>query len=119
MRQLVRVLILIAALLIAVFGSLVGAAGVILSLLSGGPDVMTTVTFSVSVLVLCLGFGSASAWHAWSASEGRPSAPFRPRTPWLLLLLFLLASFLGQAVLSHSVLPTLVFPLLHGSSPVL
>ena len=118
MRQLLRVLILIAALLIAIAGSLLGAVGIVLSLLSGGPDVVMMVTFSVSVLVLALGFGSASAWHAWRAIEGHPSTPFRPRRPWLLLLLFLLASVLGQAVLSYSVLPTLVFPLLHVAASV-
>ena len=119
MRQLLRVLVLIAALLIAVAGSLLGAAGVALSLLSGGPDVVMMVTFSVSVLLLSLGFGSASAWHAWRAIDGRPSAPFRPRKPWLLLLLFLLASLLGQAVLTYSILPTLLFPLLHVAASVL
>ncbi len=119
MRQLLRVLILIAALLIAAAGSLLGTAGIVLGLLSGGPDVVMAVTFSVSVLVLSLGFGSASAWHAWRAIDGHPSAPFRPRIPWLLLLLFLSASVLGQAVLTYSVLPAVVFPLLHVAASVL
>ena len=119
MRQPFRVLILIAALLVAASGTLMGAVGVAFSLQSGGPDVVTTVTFSVSVLALSLGFGSVSAWHALRATQGHPSAPFRPRTPWLLFLLFLASSILGQAVLSYSVLPALVFPPLHVAASVL
>jgi hypothetical protein len=112
-------LVLIAALLIAAIGTLLGAAGIALSLLSGGPDVITMVTFSVSVLVLSLGFGAAAAWHAWRATQGYPSAAFRPRMPWLLLPLFLLAMVLGQAVLTYSILPTLVFPLFHIAASAL
>lgn len=119
MRQPLRVLILIAALLVAASGTLIGAIGVALSLQSGGPDVVMMVTFSLSVLALSLGFGSASAWHAWHASQGHPSAPFQPRTPWFLFLLFLVASVLGQAVLSYSVVPTLLFPPLHVAASVL
>ncbi len=119
MQEPFRVLIIIAALLIAAVGTLLGATGLALSLLSGAPDVVMMVTLSVSVVVLSLGFGAASAWHAWCAIQGYPSAAFRPRMPWLLLLLFLLASVLGQAVLTYSILPTLMFPLFHIAASVL
>ena len=119
MRQPFRVPVLISALLIAAIGTLLGAAGIALSLLSGGSDVIMMVTFSVSALVLSLGFGAASAWHAWRAIQGHPSAAFRPKLPWPLVLLFLLATVLGQTVLTYSILPTLVFPLFHIAASVL
>ena len=119
MRELLRVLVLIAALSIVALGSPLGVVGATLSLQSGGYDVALTVTLSVSILVLSLSFGLALAWHAWRAIQGHPSGPFRPRRSWLLLLLFLLALVLGQVVLSSSILPVLTFPLLHIAACVL
>ena len=113
MRETFRVLVLIAALLVAAIGAMLAGIGIALSLLTSGPDLVIMVTLSVSVLVLSLGFGAPSAWHAWRAIQGYSSAAFRPRMPWLLLLLFLLALVLGQAVLSYSVSPALLFPLFH------
>jgi len=105
--------------LIAAIGTLLGAAGIALGIVSSGPDVMTTVTVSASVLALSLGLGPAAAWHAWQAVKGLPSAAFHPKMPWLLLLLFLLALALGQLVLSLSILPVLTFPLLHVAASVI
>ena len=119
MRELLRVLVLIAALLIAIVGTLLGVTGIALGLLSGGPDTVMMVTLSVSVSALSLGFGLASAWHAWRAIQGHSSAAFRPSMPWLLLLLFLVASVLGQVVLFYSILPALVFPPLHVAASAL
>lgn len=113
MRDLLRVLALIAALSIVALGSLMGAIGIALGLLNGGPDMVLTVTLSVSILALSLCLGLASAWHAWRAIQRRPSGAFRPRMSWLLLLLFLSSLVLGQVVLSFSILPVLTFPLLH------
>jgi hypothetical protein len=120
MRDLLRILALIAALCIAAIGLLLGVIGIAVSLLSSsGPDRLTMVTLSVSLLVLSLGLGLASAWHIWRAIQGYPSAAFRPKRIWLLVVLFLLALVLGQAILSLSLLPALTFPLLHIAAAVL
>ena len=119
MRELLRVLVLIAAVLIVAVGTMLGVAGIALGILSGGEDVVVTVTLSASVLALSLSFGLASALQAWRAIKGLSSATFYPRMPWLLLVLFLLALALGQLVLSLSILPVLTFPLLHIAASVL
>ena len=119
MRELLRILVLIAALCIAAIGLLLGIIGVALSLLSDGPDMLMAVTLSVSLLVLSLGLGLASAWHAWRAIQDHASAAFRPRRIWLSVVLFLLVLVLGQAILSLSLLPALTFPLLHIAASVL
>jgi hypothetical protein len=119
MRELLRVLVLIAALCIAAIGLLLGVIGAALSLLGGGSDMLMAVTLSVSLLVLSLCLGLASAWHAWRAMQGHGSAALRPKRIWLLVVLFLLALVLGQAILSLSLLPELTFPLLHIAASVL
>lgn len=119
MRELLRILILIAALCTAAIGLLTGVTGIAFSLLGGGPETLLPVTLSASVLVLSLGLGWASAWHAWRAIQGCPSAAFRPTRTWPLVLLFLSALVLGQAVLSLSIMPVLAFPLLHIAASVL
>ena len=119
MRELLRVLVLIAALCIAAIGLMLGVIGVALSLLRGGSDMLMKVTLSVSRVVLSLGLGLASAWHAWRAIQGHPSAAFRPKRIWLLVVLLLLVLALGQAILSLSLLPALTFPLLHIAASAL
>jgi hypothetical protein len=119
MRELLRILVLIAALCIAAIGLLLGVIGIALSLLSGGPDQLMATTLSASLLVLSLGLGLASAWHAWRAIQGYASAAFRPQRIWLWVLFFVLSVALGQAMLSLSLLPVLTFPLLHITASVL
>jgi hypothetical protein len=119
MRDLLRILALIAALCIVGIGAVLGLVGLAVSLISDGPDMLMLVTSSASVLLLSVGLGSAAAWHAWRAIQGSPSAAFRPTKIWLLVALFVLALVLGQTMLSLSVLPALTFPLFHIGATVL
>lgn len=119
MRELFRVLVLIAALCIVAIGLLLGILGIAFSLLGGGPDSLMSVTISTALMVLLVGLGSASAWHAWQAIQGRPSAKFGPKRVWPLVILFILALVLGQAVLSLSLLTVLTFPPLHTAASIL
>jgi hypothetical protein len=119
MRELFRVLTFIAALCITAIGAMLGIAGIALGLLGGGPDRLTLVASSVSLLGLTMGLGAASAWHAWRAIRGYPSTAFRPNRVWLLIVLFVVALIFGQTILSLSLLPTLTFPLLHLGATIL
>lgn len=119
MRDLLRILAFIAALSIVFLGAMMGLAGIAISLISGGPDMLMLVTSSASVLLLSMGLGLATAWHAWRAIQGNPSAIFRPKRVWLLVTLFLLALVLGQTMLSLSLLPALTFPLFHIGATIL
>ena len=108
-----RVLVLIAALGIAILGLAGGLIGLALAFMAQGSERLTGTTVSVSILALTLGLGLPLAWHAWQAMQGRPSAPFRPRSPWPLVAAFLLAVAGGQAVLELGLLPSLIFPPFH------
>lgn len=119
MRDLFRILTFIAALCITAVGAMLGIAGIAMGLMSGGPEELTLVTFSASILGLTTGLGAASAWHAWRATQGRPSTAFRPKRVWLLGVAFVLALILGQMMLELSFLPALTFPLLHMGAAVL
>ena len=119
MRDLLRILALIAALFVTVLGALLGFAGIAVSIIGGGPDMLMLVTFSASILLLSVGLGLAATWHAWRALRGYPSAPFQPGRIWLLVALFVLALVLGQTMLSLSLLPALTFPPFHVAATVL
>jgi RsiW-degrading membrane proteinase PrsW (M82 family) len=119
MRDLLRVLALIAALGIVGIGAMLGLVGIAISLMSGGPDMLMLVTSSASILLLSVGLGLAAAWHAWRAIQGSPSAAFRPQRVRILVTLFLLALVLGQTMLSLSLLPALTFPLFHIGATIL
>ena len=119
MRDLLRILAFIAALSIAAIGAMLGFIGIPMALISRGPEMLTVVTLMASLSVLALALGSASAWHAWRAMQGYPSAAFRPKRIWPLAVLFLLALALGQTMLSLSLLPLLTFPLLHMAAAIL
>jgi len=113
MRELLRTLVLAAALTAIVIGAVLGLLTLALSLGDGGPDTLSFVTLGGSLSILSLSLGSASAWHAWHAIRGIPSAAFRPKRIWLVAVIYVLALALGQALLSLSLLPVLAFPFFH------
>jgi len=119
MLKFVRVAVLVVALLIVAFGLVVGGLGIVLSLLNPNADRLLGITGSVALLVLAVGLGLALAWQAWQASRGRESKPFRPRRVWPLVLVFLLALGLGQAILAFDLRPTLTFPPFHVAVAVM
>lgn len=119
MRESLRVLVLVIALTAVIFGAVLGLLAVALSFGDSGPDTLSFAGLGGSLSILSLSLGFASAWHAWQAIKGNPSAAFRPRKIWLLAVLYVLALALGQAVLSLSLLPVLVFPLLHVAATVI
>lgn len=114
MLKSVRVAVLVVALLIVAFGLVVGLLGIVLSLLNPTADRLLGITGSLALLVLAGGLGLALAWQALQAVRGRASGPFRPRRVWPLVLVFLLALGLGQAILAFDLLPELTFPPFHG-----
>lgn len=119
MLSVARVLVLIGALSIVAVGLLGGSIGILAGFLEPNSDLLMMVTISVSFLALTVGLGSVLAWHAWQASRGQTSRPFRPKRIWALGLLFLLAVLLGQLVLMLDLLPPLTFPPLHVIAAVL
>lgn len=117
--ELMRVLVLIAALCIVVLGFLVGTVGVVLSFLGDDEETLILVTVSASLIILTASLGLAAAWHSWRAIRGLPSSIFRPKKLGLLVLLFFLVLAIGQLVLSLDLLPVITFPPLHVVATVL
>jgi hypothetical protein len=118
-RDLLRILVLIAALGIAVLGLLGGGIGLLLSLFRHDADSLSIATLSISLLVLTVGLGSVLAWHTWRAIRGYASPAFRPGKIGFLVLLLLLSLVLGQMILSLHLLPVITFPLFHVSATIL
>jgi hypothetical protein len=114
-----RVLVLIGGLAIVALGVLGGLAAILSALLGPQSQAMVMVTFGFSLLLLCLGLGSALAWTAWQSIQERSSRPFRPHRVWILGALFVLAVAAGQLILQLEVLPLLTFPPLHVAAAVL
>jgi PrsW family intramembrane metalloprotease len=119
MRNLMRVLVLIAALSIVALGFLTACVTIMVGFLGPEADRLTTITFAVSLMILTVGLGLAMAWHAWRAIQGYPSVPFRPRVIWPLSLAFVLALGIGQLILSLNLTPLITFPILHAAAAVL
>jgi hypothetical protein len=113
MLRVVRVLVLVGALCLVVLGLLAGGLGLFFGTLEPGGDVLSNVVVVASFLALAVGLGLTLAWHAWRAILGRASAPFRPRWPWVLALLFVLVLIVGQAILLLDLLPAVTFPPFH------
>ncbi|MGD9144833.1 MAG: PrsW family glutamic-type intramembrane protease [Anaerolineae bacterium] len=118
-RELLRILVLIAALGIAALGLLGGSIGLLLGLFGQDTGALDVVTLSISVLALTVGLGLLLAWHTGSAIRGRPSPAFRPARIGLLVLLFLLSLVIGQVILSQNLLPSLTFPPFHVAATIL
>ena len=118
-RDLLRILVVIAALGIAALGFLGGSIGLLLSFLGSDANSLNVAALSLSILALTVGFGLLLAWHSGSAIRGRPSAAFRPRKIGLLVLLFVLSLIFGQVILSQNLLPLVSFPPFHIMATVL
>lgn len=122
MRNLMRVLVLLAALSIVGLGILGGSVGTLISLLglsNNEAEPLVMVTFGMSLLTVMVGLGLILAWHAWRAIQGYPSSIFRPRRIGLWGLAFVLAVLLGHMVLSLDLLPVVTFPILHIAAAIL
>ncbi len=119
MRELLRILVLIVALTAVVIGAALGLLTAALGLGDSGPDALSFITLGGSLSILSLSLGSASAWHAWQAMRGNPSAAFRPKRIWLLAVLYVLVLALGQALLSRSLLPVFALPFLHVAATII
>ncbi len=81
-----------------------------------GPDLLTTSVTIASLAAISLTLGYSLAYQARSFLKGHRSGAFFPPPPWRLVALFVLALFLGQAMVSlmpTARLTSLVFPPLH------
>ena len=119
MLDLARVLVLVGALSIMAVGFLAGSIGILTSALGPADARLMMITLSVSFMALTTGLGSALAWQAWQAMQGRSSGPFRARRAWVLGLLFLLAVFTGNMLLQLDLMPALTFPPMHVLAAIL
>jgi hypothetical protein len=119
LRDVLRVLVLIAALGIAALGFLGGSIGLLFSFSANDTNSLSSATLSLSLLVLTVGFGLLLAWHTGSAIRGRPSPVFRPGKIGFLALLFALSLIFGQIMLSQNLLPILSFPPFHVAATIL
>jgi len=117
--QLVRVLVLIGALLLVAAGLFGGLLGAVAGVGSPAGSGLMIVTASLSFLAVTGVLGSGLAWHAWRAVQGRGSLPFRPRWIGFLILLLVLAVYLGSLVLSNDLLPLMLLPPLHVAGATL
>jgi RsiW-degrading membrane proteinase PrsW (M82 family) len=115
----VRILTLIAGLCIAVLGLLIGSLSILVGSLGDPLNRFAVVTAGSSIIAAGTGLGLAVAWQAWHSLQGKPSAPFRPRGGWLLVLAFLLIVATGQAILSLNLLPAAAFAPFHILAGVL
>jgi len=112
-------LVLIASLGIVLLGLVLGSGGLIMALLSAGPQTLSLVTISSSFLALTTGLGLALGWHASRSLRGQPSEWFRPQRVGLWVFLFVLVVVAGQASLSLEGARFLLFPFLHVSAALL
>jgi len=119
MLDVARVLVLVGALSIVAVGFLAGSMGILTSALGPADARLTMITLSVSFMALTTGLGSALAWQAIQAMQGRSSGPFRARRAWVLGLFFLLAVFTGNMLLQLDLLPALTFPPMHVLAGIL
>jgi RsiW-degrading membrane proteinase PrsW (M82 family) len=115
----VRVLTLIAGLCIAMLGLLIGSLSILAGSMGDPLSQFAMVTTGSSLIAAGAGLGLAVAWQAWQSLQGKPSAPFRPRGGWLLILAFLLTVATGQAILSLDLLPPAAFAPIHVLAGIL
>lgn len=111
--QTIRAGVLVGALSLIAVGLLGAGLGLLAAWLAPASDRLSAVLLSTSLLGLGAGLGSALAWQAWQAIEGKATGPFRPGRIWPLAAAFALAIVAGQAVLARDLLPMLTLPPLH------
>lgn len=110
MLNVLRILVLVAALLIIAAGLVGSGLGILVSLLDPGGETLPIITFSVSLLFLTLFLGAALGWQSWQSMQGRASNHFQVRGIRYGVLVYLLSVLGGQLILSSGLLPTLFFP---------
>lgn len=111
--QIARLLITIIGLLIALLGGLTGLALAVILLFSGNGIPVDGAITSLALTVLGLGLGGSLAWHAARAYRQRPSAPFRPRPGWILLVFYIPAIIIGHFLITFELAPALTLPPIH------
>lgn len=121
-RKLLKLGVAVGGLLIALSGPSLGLVYLLIGLagqLQKDSDITPVVVVSIALAVLSLLLGGALAWQGFAALHGRPSSPFHPPSGCILIPLFLLASLMGQTVLSLNLLPPLTLPPFHLLSTAL
>jgi RsiW-degrading membrane proteinase PrsW (M82 family) len=113
MSRIAPALVLAAALCIVLLGLVGGSISLLFSLLGPGADLLSLVTFSISLLALTTALGLALAWQSWQSIQGRPTGFLQVKRIWLWILVYVLALAAGQAILSLDLLPPVAFPLFH------
>lgn len=113
-----RILTLVGGLCLAAVGLVAGAVGLLVAVLGPSVAALSTATVAIAFMALAGGLGAALAWHAWRATQGKPSAPFAPCRIWPWIVLYLCVIVIGQAILSSGVLPVVLFPPFHVAAAV-
>jgi len=108
--KIAKVIVVLAGFSIAFLGLLAGVLYFMSPFISGGEIDLLSSTTGASFIALGLGLGLPLAWQGFSSLRGRPSPLFRPRPARVLVLIFIVAVILGQAVLVFDLLPALTFP---------
>lgn len=104
----------LAGLVLAAGGLAAGAGYLFLALLaSEAVTPLSSVTTVASLAALGLGLGGLLIRHGRRAWRGEPDAPFRPPRAGWLIVAFVAAAAIGQAVLSFDLAPRLLFPPFH------
>ena len=110
MLRIAKVFVVIAGLSIASLGLLAGVFYLFSPfIMEEGIDVLRAVA-GVSFIALGVGLGLPLAWQGVSSLRGVPSRLFRPWPARVLVLVFIVAVILGQAVLTLDLVPALAFP---------
>jgi hypothetical protein len=108
--RIAKVIVGVAGFSIAFLGLLAGVLYFISPLIGGGEiDVLRAVA-GASFIALGVGLGLPLAWQGVNSLRGRPSQLFRPRSTWVLVVVFVLVLILGQTILTLDLAPTLTFP---------
>ncbi len=115
-RRLLKIIVVLAGATLLVGGAFCAFLYLLFPFVYHGPDLVATNVTIASLAALGLGLGFALTYQALNSLKGRPSAIFRPPSPWLVVLLFVPCLVLGQAMISLLHLPiftSLAFPPLH------
>jgi hypothetical protein len=108
--KIAKVVVAIAGFSLALLGLLVGASYFIPPFIRGVEIDLLRAIVAASFVVLGIGLGLPLAWQGVNSLRGRPSRLFRPRSTWVLVVVFVVVLILGQTILSLDLAPTLTFP---------
>lgn len=114
MQRFVSIALIVVGLGLAMLGLLAGLFYLGLPVVSPDAryDLLQINTVAMAVLAVSGGAGSVLAWVGWRRYSGAASSAAHLPSPWWLVLLFLLALAVGEAVLQTNVAPWL-FPPVH------